>query len=163
MSKPSVFGKWRWAGVTALAVAASLLAVTLASAAILALNPVSNGVIYGCYNTTTGALHLVDPAATCPTGEAKLSWNVSGPAGPRGAVGPAGPSGPSGPSGPAGPRGAPGTNGVKGATGPVGATGAIGATGAVGPRGPAAAPRDPRAPRVRREPWAPRDLSGPRG
>jgi type VI secretion system Hcp family effector len=72
--------------------------------AIAAIPSTSDGVIHGCYLTTTtaatqtvGALRVVDadatPPQTCTTGEATLTWNQQGPIGPQGDPGPPGDSG----------------------------------------------------------------------
>ena len=45
--------------------------------------PGPNGTIYGCYNTTTGALRIIDSAATCGSGENLLTWNQTGAVGMR--------------------------------------------------------------------------------
>jgi hypothetical protein len=42
--------------------------------------PASNGAITGCYNTTSGALRVIDyPAKRCVSGERLLRWNQVGP------------------------------------------------------------------------------------
>ncbi len=108
-----------------------------------------------------GALILLtSKAATCPSGQRKISFNAKGTRGARGAAGPAGATGPMGGTGPAGPRGEPGPQGERGpsvpgspgskgekgdpgpkgdtgATGPAGPQGLQGAPGATGPQGPA--------------------------
>ncbi len=72
--------------------------------AIAAIPSSSDGVIHGCYRTTTtttgqtvGDLRVIDaeatPAQTCAAGEATLTWNQTGPAGPQGDPGPPGDSG----------------------------------------------------------------------
>jgi type VI secretion system secreted protein Hcp len=70
--------------------------------AIAAIPSSSDGVIHGCYRTTStatgqtvGALRVVDAdaAQTCAAGEATLTWNQQGPAGPPGDPGPPGDSG----------------------------------------------------------------------
>jgi hypothetical protein len=59
------------------------------------------GVIHGCYDTTTGALRVIDPpTTTCTAGrESALDWSQQGPAGSQGAQGPPGSAGPAGPAG----------------------------------------------------------------
>jgi type VI secretion system secreted protein Hcp len=74
--------------------------------AIAAIPSTSDGVIHGCYLTTTtagqtvGELRVVDadavPPQSCTAGEATLTWNQQGPTGP---VGPQGDPGPPGDSG----------------------------------------------------------------
>jgi type VI secretion system secreted protein Hcp len=72
--------------------------------AIAAIPSSSDGVIHGCYRTTStatgqtvGDLRVIDaeatPAQTCAAGEATLTWNQQGPAGPQGDPGPPGDSG----------------------------------------------------------------------
>ncbi|HEX6698616.1 MAG TPA: type VI secretion system tube protein Hcp [Solirubrobacteraceae bacterium] len=70
--------------------------------AIAAIPSSSDGVIHGCYRTTStaagqtvGDLRVIDAdaAQTCATGEATLTWNETGPAGPQGDPGPPGDSG----------------------------------------------------------------------
>src|SRR5258708_23745370 len=81
----------------------SKLIIAVAAAPLLALAglgiawasiPDSNGVIHGCYKTSSpgqGALVVIDSATqTCPSGTTPLNWNQTGPQGP---AGPAGPSG----------------------------------------------------------------------
>jgi type VI secretion system secreted protein Hcp len=70
--------------------------------AIAAIPSTSDGVIHGCYLTTTtagqtiGQLRVVDVDATppqaCATGETTLTWNQQGPTGPQGDPGPPGDS-----------------------------------------------------------------------
>jgi type VI secretion system secreted protein Hcp len=71
--------------------------------AIAAIPSTSDGVIHGCYVTTTaagqtvGQLRVIDADATptqnCATNEATLTWNQQGPVGPQGDPGPPGDSG----------------------------------------------------------------------
>jgi type VI secretion system secreted protein Hcp len=72
--------------------------------AIAAIPSSSDGVIHGCYRTTStaagqtvGDLRVIDaeatPTQTCAAGEATLTWNQQGPAGPQGDPGPPGDSG----------------------------------------------------------------------
>jgi type VI secretion system secreted protein Hcp len=72
--------------------------------AIAAIPSSTDGVIHGCYRTTStatgqtvGDLRVIDaeatPAQTCAAGEATLTWNQQGPAGPQGDPGPPGDSG----------------------------------------------------------------------
>src|SRR5690349_10898370 len=76
-------------------------ALTLGAAAGIAYAtiPEANNVIHGCYQSTTGHLRVVDPAATskpmqgCNRDETPLDWNQQGQkgdAGPAGAPGVAG-------------------------------------------------------------------------
>jgi type VI secretion system secreted protein Hcp len=71
------------------AIAVLLVSAGLAAASI----PDAGGVINGCYNSTTGALRVIDTAVTpsCASGEIALNWNQTGPRGPAGPVGPPGP------------------------------------------------------------------------
>ena len=72
--------------------------------AIAAIPSSSDGVIHGCYRTTStaagqtvGDLRVIDaeatPTQTCAAGEATLTWNQQGPVGPQGDPGPPGDSG----------------------------------------------------------------------
>jgi type VI secretion system secreted protein Hcp len=103
-------------------------AAALGAGAALAIGaiPDGNGVITGCYVTTTspstpgirpGALRVIDPSlpanpagaapnffGQCESDEATITWNQHGPAGP---VGPQGPQGPAGGQGAQGAQGAP--------------------------------------------------------
>jgi hypothetical protein len=69
-----------------------------------------------------GDFRLVESAADCKSGEAPLTWNVTGPVGPAGTQGEPGPQGPQGPAGPAGPQGETGPQGPVGPAGPPGPT-----------------------------------------
>jgi hypothetical protein len=63
----------------------------------------ADGVVHGCYKTSTGALRVIDSAAeACNPSETALDWNVAGAQGPQGPPGPQGSAGPPGPPGPAG-------------------------------------------------------------
>jgi hypothetical protein len=79
--------------------AALMLGIGGAAGAAITAGPVSGGVIYGCYTTTsTGGSHalvLQDKGTSCPSGDTAIKWNRTGPVGPPGPVGPstAGPSG----------------------------------------------------------------------
>jgi hypothetical protein len=58
--------------------------------------PAPDGVIHGCYKTSTpaqGALIAIDSAASCPSGYTALNWNQTGPQGPAGVNGTNGVSG----------------------------------------------------------------------
>lgn len=56
--------------------------------------PDANGVIHGCFRTSTGALRIIDSATqTCNSNETTLTWNQTGPQGPTGPIGPQGPAG----------------------------------------------------------------------
>src|SRR3954453_9069260 len=91
--------------------------------------PDAGGVISGCYNTTSGALRIVDPTRSkCSSSEVGIAWNQHGVQGSQGIQGTPGPQGPPGPQGTPGPQGEPGTNGSDGSPGPRGST---------GPQGPA--------------------------
>jgi hypothetical protein len=116
----------RWAALGAIAAALAMGGIAYASI------PGPDGVINGCYGST-GALRVIDSAATCKSNETSLNWNKGGPTGPQGPVGPRGDKGDTGATG------APGDTGPTGPTGPTGATGATGDTGATGPTGPTGA------------------------
>ena len=66
--------------------------------------PSPGGVITSCYNTSTGAVRIVDAATTraCATGEKFLNWNQKGQKGATGATGPQGATGATGAKGPKG-------------------------------------------------------------
>ncbi len=66
--------------------------------------PDAGGVIHSCYDTSTGALRVIDSDAggVCRGGETALDWNQKGQPGPPGLAGPAGSAGAAGPQGPAG-------------------------------------------------------------
>jgi collagen triple helix repeat protein len=90
--------------------------------------PGSDGIIHGCYQKTSGTLHVIGTNPTvgggaCGIGEQALNWNQVGPTGPIGATGQTGPTGATGATG------ATGGPGATGASGPAGATGADGAAG----------------------------------
>jgi hypothetical protein len=84
----------------------ALLAVgglALASGAVYAAIPDSNGVIHGCIDNRTAirgtnALRVFDTAETaaCPSGMTPLQWNQTGPQGPQGEQGATGAQGPAG-------------------------------------------------------------------
>lgn len=80
-----------------------LASIGLAAAAI----PDAGGTYHGCYDTTSGALRVIDRDAghVCGANERLISWNKQGQTGP---AGPKGPTGPKGLTGPTGPRGASG-------------------------------------------------------
>lgn len=66
----------------------------------LASIPDDQGVITGCYNSTSGALRVIDPAkAKCSSSERTLTWNQQGQPGPQGPAGPVGATGAQGPAG----------------------------------------------------------------
>jgi len=55
--------------------------------------PAADGTFTGCYQTTgrlRGALRVIDAAATCRAGEARVTWSQRGPQGPSGSAGPPG-------------------------------------------------------------------------
>jgi type VI secretion system secreted protein Hcp len=78
----------------ALPLAAALGAGTAVAIAAI---PGADGTIHACYTTTgtsTGAVRIVDETTTsCPSGEAYVTWNQTGPTGPQGDPGPPGDSG----------------------------------------------------------------------
>jgi hypothetical protein len=85
------------------------------------------GPISACVHHAGGGLYV---AHRCQRGDARLSWDVTGPAGALGPEGPAGPSGTSGPPGPIGSPGPPGPPGPNDAIsghqdGPVPVTGPL--------------------------------------
>jgi type VI secretion system secreted protein Hcp len=81
----------------ALPLAAALGAGTAVAIAAI---PGADGTIHACYTTTgtpTGAVRIVDETTTsCPTGEAYVTWNQTGPTGPQGPQGDPGPPGDTG-------------------------------------------------------------------
>lgn len=105
-------------------------------------DPASGGKLYACVTAGFHTLNLSSAGATCPNGQQKISWNVTGERGPKGARGPKGTTGPQGSTGASGATGAIGTQGPKGDTGATGAIGPqgpkgdMGATGAPGVQGP---------------------------
>jgi hypothetical protein len=132
-------------------VVATLLVGTIASAAGI-LNPIQNGVIYSCFNATSGKdVRLIDPAKGCKKDEQLLTWNQQGPKGDKGDPGQQGSQGPKGDKGDKGDTGQQGSQGPKGDKGDVGPQGLPGQQGApgiqgpkgdqgdIGPQGPAAA------------------------
>jgi hypothetical protein len=130
-----------------LAILTTAIVVTGGALAFGAIPSSGTKVYTGCYNTSTGALRVIDKqaGATCTASENEIQWNqtgptgakgATGPAGPKGATGPAGAKGATGPAGPAGPKGATGPAGPKGPTGPAGPKGATGPAGPAGLRGP---------------------------
>jgi hypothetical protein len=95
MSKRLVKGR-RSVVVLATAVAA----VTAAGAAYASIPDTSTRMISSCYNTTSGAVRVIDDPSggytpTCPSTEKPLVWNQIGRTGPTGMRGPQGPAGPS--------------------------------------------------------------------
>ncbi len=125
-------------------------------------SPISDsGVIYGCYNPSTGAFKL-RVISTCPKSgmTVPISWNIPGSPGidgvdgapgidgvgglqglpgVAGVAGDAGVDGPSGATGPQGPIGPVGPEGPRGIDGAVGLPGPQGNDGADGPQGPGGA------------------------
>jgi hypothetical protein len=101
MSTTTGTRRWlRWV-VPLVLVAGAAIAGGVAYASI----PGPDNVIHGCRDNRSGALSVIDSAATCPKGTTSLTWNQSGPAGPAGPVGPTGATGAKGDTGPAGPPG----------------------------------------------------------
>jgi hypothetical protein len=82
---------------SALAITVGILA---SSAGAIAATNRSLSRISACAHHRGGALYT---ARTCASGDARLSWNTTGPTGPQGPVGPPGPAGPQGTAGPPGP------------------------------------------------------------
>jgi hypothetical protein len=71
-------------------------------------DPASGGKLYACVTAAFHTLNLSSAGATCPNGQQKISWNVTGERGPKGARGPKGTTGPrSGSAGSAGAARAP--------------------------------------------------------
>ena len=133
---PSVPGLARLGrGLRITAVAGAVLVLAIGGMAWASV-PGADGVIRGCYDARSGAVRIIDVAAShsCRSNETSMDWNQKGPAGP---VGPAGPAGAIGPMGPMGPAGAAGATGATGPAGPPGATGPAGPVGPAGPMGPA--------------------------
>jgi hypothetical protein len=124
-----------------LAILTTAIVVTGGAFAFGAIPSSGTKVFTGCYNTSTGALRVIDKQAgdACTASEKEIQWNQSGPTGPRGATGPAGPKGATGPAGAKGATGPAGPKGPTGAAGPKGATGPAGLRGSTGPRGPTGA------------------------
>ena len=87
----------------AMIVASIALVVALGGVAVASI-PSAGGVITSCYNTSTGAVRIVDAATTraCNTGEMFLTWNQKGQKGATGATGAKGATGATGPKGPKG-------------------------------------------------------------
>lgn len=77
-------------------VLAALGLTTLTAGAAVASIPGPDGVIHACYQSSTGALRVVESGVPCRGGETALQWNQVGPPGPQGPPGPEGPPGPSG-------------------------------------------------------------------
>src|SRR5438309_1069444 len=67
--------------------------------------PDSTGLIHGCYDTTSGALRLVQTPADCKATETHLAWNQVGPEGAPGLAGLQGIAGATGPKGDNGAKG----------------------------------------------------------
>jgi hypothetical protein len=78
------------------------VAILASSAAAIAATNGSASRISACARHRGGALYT---ARRCASGDARLSWNTTGPTGPQGPVGPRGPAGPQGTAGPPGPDG----------------------------------------------------------
>jgi hypothetical protein len=85
--------------------AGALVAAGLIAAVVQASIPDGNGLIHGCYaangaSATNGTqLDIVDSGTSCAKGQARISWNQTGP---QGAPGPKGDTGATGPQGPPG-------------------------------------------------------------
>lgn len=79
-------------GAVAVGVAVAVVFATMA----FANNPISNNVINACYNSSTGALHLL-VQAKCASNERVVSWNQKGPKGDPGSAGAPGKPGSAGP------------------------------------------------------------------
>ena len=84
--------------------AAALAAVLVGTAATLAWARVqADTTIQACVATSNGDVRIPAAGQACKKGEARMSWNTTGPAGPQGPQGVAGPQGPAGASGGAAP------------------------------------------------------------
>lgn len=59
--------------------------------------------IYGCVNSSSGTIKIVEAATICKQNETQLVWNTQGPPGPQGDTGAIGATGPQGPQGQRGP------------------------------------------------------------
>ena len=135
------------------------LAVVLVTGAGAFAHDPHDGVIYGCYDKSSGRLRIVDAERRCGGDERSVTWNDRGRRGDIGAKGvdgrpgPAGPKGDVGPAGPTGAKGDDGVPGPAGAAGPAGSDGQSGPQGLIGPDGPPG--RDGSA--------GPRGASGPEG
>lgn len=116
MNDKNTSRRWKRGGFAVGVAAITSLGVAGASYAAVNSIPSPSGVFTGCYNKTSGALRLIDPARGqhCAATETQVTWNQKGQTGPAGPAGPAGPQGP---------------QGVPGATGPVGPQGPQGPTG----------------------------------
>jgi hypothetical protein len=115
----------RRTGLACLSLVAMLLLIALARLSANSHPPAP--VLDACVNPGNGDLRLVGPSTPCHHNEARVSWNITGPAGPAGPKGPTGSVGPVGPVGPMGPIGPQGPAGEDGADGTPGAPGADGA------------------------------------
>jgi hypothetical protein len=62
------------------------IVILLAGGVAYASIPAADGTINGCYKNNTGALSVIDSAATCPSGSTALNWSQTGPQGPAGGV-----------------------------------------------------------------------------
>ncbi len=99
-------------------IVAAVAAVLVGTAAIATAASGGSTTINACRNLRHGLVRIVFSDAACKRNEAKLSWNIQGPAGsagPAGEPGPAGPAGPKGDAGAPGPAGPPGPKGAPGA------------------------------------------------
>jgi hypothetical protein len=92
----------------------------------------SSNTIVACVKLDADQVRIVAANQACSPHEARISWNIVGPAGAPGSTGPMGPAGQTGPVGPVGPAGATGAQGPIGSAGPSGPAGSTGATGAQG-------------------------------
>jgi hypothetical protein len=158
----------RW---VAMALAATIVMVTVSGVAIASIPDAGTGIFHGCYSTATGALRLVNRAANqvCKRGEDAVSWDQvgitwEGTWSPTTAYGVHDAvsykcssyiaildnTGKKPLNDPhhwslltvAGSPGAKGASGAAGASGPPGPPGATGATGPTGPAGPGTTPID---------------------
>jgi hypothetical protein len=83
-----------------LAVSAAALGLIAVGGIAGATIPGTGGVINGCYNTTNGALRVIDTATTtCKQGETPITWNQTGTPGTNGDDGDNGAAGANGVSG----------------------------------------------------------------
>jgi uncharacterized protein involved in outer membrane biogenesis len=90
-----------------IAVAATVVVSAATTVVAYATIPSPNGVIHGCYLTSTGVLRVIDSSVTkCAKKETSLNWNAQGIQGIQGIQGLQGIQGVEGIQGPPGPSGA---------------------------------------------------------
>jgi len=117
-----------WTAFAAVAVAAAVAAgVSYAATSGITGHAASSSRLYACVlgGVERNELSLSSASATCPRGEQKVSWNISGQRGPLGRRGPKGNTGAPGPKGAIGAAGPKGDTGAPGPKGDTGATGSL--------------------------------------